>query len=304
MSLETPLSNFIAYLTVEKGASTNTVEAYEHDLKRFLTYLGAHQKSFDRVNQNEIIEFLIYLKDLGLASPSLARNLSTLKAFYYFLVKENHLAGDPTVNLEAPKLWRKLPVVLSVEDIDRLFQRIDLSIPLGVRDRAMLELAYACGLRVSELIRLTVQDINREEGYLRCFGKGSKERIIPIGDVALNWLKKYQSEIRPHLIKAYPTDMLFTNWRGKPLTRMVYWKILRKCSLTAGIDKKVSPHTLRHSFATHLLEGGADLRAVQEMLGHADITTTVIYTHLDRVYLKEVHRTYHPRSETISSKEG
>ncbi len=292
------LANFLSYLTVEKGAAVNTRQAYEHDLKRYLDFLQLQQKAFDKADQNDIVSFIIFLREMGLAAPSLARNLSSLRTFYHFLIDDGQITGDPTIYIDAPKLWRKLPTVLSVIEIETLLQQPDVAIPLGSRDRALLEFAYATGLRVSEIITVKIQDIYWEQQFVRCFGKGGKERLVPIGKTAIVWLNRYREEVRPKLVEKQPTDMIFVNWRGKPLTRMGYWKILRQYVIKAGIGKDVSPHTLRHSFATHLLEGGADLRAVQEMLGHADISTTEIYTHLDRTYLKEVHRTFHPRAET------
>lgn len=298
MTVAAPLSRFLNFLAIEKGASANTLEAYRHDVTRFLDFLGGRDLGFEHAEMNDIISFIIMLREMGLSAPSLARNLSSIRAFYQFLLSEGTLTSDPTAQIDAPKLWRKLPTVLSVAEIDALLAQPDASTSLGIRDQAMLEVAYACGLRVSEMIHLKLQDIYWEHGFLRCFGKGSKERLVPIGQSALAWTRRYQEKIRPELVRKHPTDILFVNWRGKPLTRMGYWKILRKYVIRANIDKHVSPHTLRHSFATHLLEGGADLRAVQEMLGHADISTTEIYTHIDRTYLREVHRTYHPRAET------
>ncbi|OQY29462.1 MAG: site-specific tyrosine recombinase XerD [Candidatus Cloacimonetes bacterium 4572_55] len=290
------LSNFLTYLIVEKNTASNTFEAYRHDVRRYLDFLQSQKKVFDQASQEEVIDFIIFLKKLGLSAPSLARNLSAVRVFYHFLIEEEHITHDPTAHIDAPKLWRKLPVVLTAREVEKLLSQPDMNTQLGKRDRAMMELAYASGLRVSELISLKMGNIFWERQFLRFTGKGNKERIVPFGNAALNRAIEYRDKARPQLTAKSPTDMFFVNWRGKPLTRMGYWKILRKYSLKANIDKKVTPHTLRHSFATHLLEGGANLRAIQEMLGHADISTTEIYTHLDRAYLKEIHRNYHPRA--------
>jgi integrase/recombinase XerD len=241
-------------------------------------------------------EYLYHLKDLGLAPASIRRNVSSLRTYFKFLIGEGHIARDPSERLESPKRWRSLPEVLTVAEIDRLLAAPLLDDPLVFRDRAMLELAYGAGLRVSEWISIGLRDLMFDDGLVRVFGKGSKERLVPIGRRAIGALATYVRELRPRLEQGEGKGVLFLNARGEPLTRMGAWKILRKYVERAGIEKHVSPHTLRHSFATHLLEGGADLRAVQEMLGHADISTTQIYTHVDREYLRSVHRQFHPRA--------
>ncbi|MDQ2932101.1 MAG: tyrosine recombinase XerD, partial [Gemmatimonadota bacterium] len=235
-------------------------------------------------------------KDVGLAPSSIRRNISAMRTYYRFLIGEGEVVKDPTERLETPKRWLTLPDVLTVADVDKLLAAPSLDEPLAFRDRALLELAYGAGLRVSEWITLGVKDALLDEGLVRVFGKGSKERLVPIGRRAIAAVAVYQRELRPKLERGGGKGALFLNARGAPLSRMGAWKILRKYVTIAGIEKHVTPHTLRHSFATHLLEGGADLRAVQEMLGHASIATTQIYTHLDREFLRSVHKQYHPRA--------
>lgn len=289
------VSKFLSLLSVERGLSSNTIDAYSGDLKRYFSFLSL--EGIFNVNEIEIKtvrRFLETLRNCHLDSGTVARHLTTLRQFHRFLINEGISKEDPTLNLESPRRWRKLPSVLDVYEIERLLDIPDTSTNTGIRDKAMLEVLYACGLRVSELISLKLSDIFMEEGILRAFGKGSKERYIPIGRKARDALKKYLNGTRRSFLRK-DTDILFLNRRGEKLTRMGLWKILDSYVKKAGIEKEVHPHTLRHSFATHLLEGGADLRAVQEMLGHADISTTQIYTQIDREYLKEVHRTFHPR---------
>jgi len=289
------LEPFNDFLLLEQGSSPRTHEAYSRDLTRFITYtIGRGAASPPDVSSRLLREYLYHLKDLGLAPASIRRNVSALRTYFKFLVGEGHLARDPSERLESPKKWRTLPEVLTVAEIDRLLAAPLLDDPLVFRDRAMLELAYGAGLRVSEWISIGLRDVMFDDGLVRVFGKGSKERLVPIGRHAIATLATYMRELRPRLEQGRGKGVLFLNARGEPPTRMGAWKILRKYVERAGIEKHVSPHTLRHSFATHLLEGGADLRAVQEMLGHADIATTQIYTHVDREYLRSVHRKYHP----------
>ena len=287
---------FQEYLLLEQGASPETQAAYYRDVTRFAGYaVGRGAASPPDVTAKLLREYLYHLKDLGLAPASIRRNVSALRTYFRFLLGEGHLTRDPSERIESPKRWRTLPEVLTVAEVDRLLASPTLDDPLVFRDRALLELAYGAGLRVSEWISLGVRDVMFDEGLVRVFGKGSKERLVPIGRRAISALATYIRELRPRLEQGQGKGILFLNARGEPLTRMGAWKILRKYVERAGIEKPVSPHTLRHSFATHLLEGGADLRAVQEMLGHADISTTQIYTHVDREYLRSVHRQYHPR---------
>jgi integrase/recombinase XerD len=295
--MERELGEFIRYLRVERNAATNTIDSYSLDLKRYLQFLGQHAvRSAEKVERGHIISFLTLLRDLGLTPRSISRNFSAIKAFHRFLIGEEFSRTDPTENVDAPKRTRKLPDVLNPNEIELILEQPNANHVLGIRDKAILETLYATGIRVSELIGLKQTSVLFDQKIIRVFGKGSKERVVPIGRSALLWIRKYQEEARPRLAKRGQTnDVLFLNARGKKLSRMSIWKIVHQFSVSAGIKKEVHPHTFRHSFATHLLEGGADLRAVQEMLGHADISTTQVYTHIDREYLKEVHRTFHPR---------
>ena len=284
-------------LALEDGASPRTIEAYRRDVIRCAVYLREHGITTARdITPAALREFVYHLKDLGLAGSSIRRNISALRTWFRVLLAEGLVHNDPTERLDAPQRWRTLPEVLSVDEITRLLAAPQLDERLAFRDRAMLELAYGAGLRVSEWIGLATKDVLLEDGLVRVFGKGSKERLVPIGRSAIGAVAVYMRELRPILERGHGKGILFLNGQGKPLTRMGAWKILRKYVDQAEIEKAVSPHTLRHSFATHLLEGGADLRAVQEMLGHADITTTQIYTHVDREYLRSVHKQFHPRS--------
>jgi len=291
------LERFHDFLAIEKGASPRTDEAYLRDLARFATFArlkGAAAPS--SVGSRTLREYVYHLKDLGLAPASIRRNVSAVRSYFRFMLDEGHLVRDPSERLETPKRWRTLPEVLTVDEVTRLIGAPSLDEPLAFRDRAMLELAYGAGLRVSEWISIGVRDVLMDEHLVRVFGKGGKERVVPIGRSAIAAVAIYTRELRSRIEHGKGKGILFLNARGEPLSRMGAWKILRKYVLQAGITKRVTPHTLRHSFATHLLEGGADLRAVQEMLGHADISTTQIYTHVDREYLRSVHRQFHPRS--------
>ena len=291
------LDRFGDFLTLEQGSSPQTLEAYRRDVERLAAYARTKsaQSPID-VTSRMLREFVYHLKDVGLAPSSIRRNISAVRTYFRFLLSDGVVARDPSERLETPKRWRTLPDVLTVEEITRLIASPTFDEPLAFRDRAMLELAYGAGLRVSEWITLGIRDVLLEEKLVRVFGKGSKERLVPIGRSAIGAVATYARELRPRLEKGAGKGVLFLNARGEPLSRMGAWKILRRHVEQAGITKAVSPHTLRHSFATHLLEGGADLRAVQEMLGHADISTTQIYTHVDREYLRQVHKQYHPRA--------
>ena len=295
-SLERYLEIFLNHLTLERGLSDNSIDAYARDLKRYLQYLNdLGLAEPDRIQRPAIVDFIEQLVQAGLAPASVARTISAVRGFHRFLVSEGFSKTDPGEQLEAPRLKRGLPGVLDVHEVESLLKQPDTSRPLGLRDRAMLELMYACGLRITELLTLRESDLFLEQGFVRCWGKGSKERVIPVGAIAQSWVKRYLDQVRPRWAKPGLSQTLFLNRRGGHLSRMGFWKILRRYAQKAGIRKRVHPHILRHSFATHLLEGGADLRSVQEMLGHADISTTQIYTHVDREYLKEVHRQFHPR---------
>lgn len=291
------LERFQDFLAIEKGSSPRTCDAYKLDLERFVLFSSLkNARSPLETSARVLREYVYHLKDLGLAPSSIRRNISALRTYFRFLVNEGHITGDPSERLETPKKWRTLPDVLSVDEVEKLLGAVSLDEPLAFRDRAMLELAYGAGLRVSEWISLSVRDVLLEDKLVRVFGKGSKERLVPLGRNAIGAVALYLRELRPNLEKGEGKGILFLNARGQPLSRMGAWKILRKYVDIAGIKKLVSPHTLRHSFATHLLEGGADLRAVQEMLGHSDISTTQIYTHVDREYLRSVHKQFHPRA--------
>ena len=290
------LERFGEYLALEDGASPRTLDAYDRDLTRLATWAAAKQiDAPGALSPAALREFVYHLKDLGLAPSSIRRSVSVIRTYFKFLLAEGLVQADPSQRLDTPKKWRTLPEVLSVDEVERLLAAISLDEPLVFRDRAMLELAYGAGLRVSEWIGIETKDVLLEDAIIRVFGKGSKERLVPIGRSAIGAVGLYLRELRPRLERGEGKGKLFLNARGKPLSRMGAWQILRKYVELAGITKHVSPHTLRHSFATHLLEGGADLRAVQEMLGHADISTTQIYTHVDREYLRSVHKQFHPR---------
>jgi integrase/recombinase XerD len=291
------VERFDDFLALERGASVQTSSAYKLDVARFVTYAWVKgAKAPTEVGARIVRDYVYHLKDLGLAPASIRRNVSAVRTYFKFLIGEGHLVRDPSERLETPKRWRTLPEVLGVDEVERLLTAPSLDEPLAFRDRAMLELAYGAGLRVSEWISLGVRDVMLRDHLVRVFGKGAKERLVPIGRKAIGATAVYLRELRPSLEKGEGKGILFLNARGQPLSRMGAWKILRKYVKQAGITKPVSPHTLRHSFATHLLEGGADLRAVQEMLGHVDISTTQIYTHIDREYLRSVHKQFHPRS--------
>jgi integrase/recombinase XerD len=295
-TLRFQLDRFGDFLTLEQGSSPRTLEAYRRDVERLVEYAGVKGAlSPVDVTSRMLREFVYHLKDVGLSPSSIRRNISAVRTYFRFLLADGVVARDPSERLETPQRWRTLPDVLTIEEIERLLGAPTLDDPLAFRDRAMLELAYGAGLRVSEWITIDVRDVLLEDKLVRVFGKGSKERLVPIGRSAIGAVATYLRELRPRLERGAGKGVLFLNARGEPLSRMGAWKILRRYVERAGIAKEVSPHTLRHSFATHLLEGGADLRAVQEMLGHADISTTQIYTHVDREYLRQVHRQYHPR---------
>ncbi|OGC77134.1 MAG: site-specific tyrosine recombinase XerD [candidate division Zixibacteria bacterium RBG_16_40_9] len=290
------LSKYLSYLSIERGLSSNSLISYETDLNRYLKFLQIQKvHSLEEIKPEHISQLIWRLREKNLKANSISRNLSAIRGFHKFLIKQEYSSVDPTVVLESPKMGRKLPLVLTYPEVNKILEQQDVSTFLGLRDKAMLEVMYACGLRISELIGLSVNDIFLKDGFIRVLGKGSKERVVPIGSEAIHWLKRYLLKARPNLAKQFSQNILFLNNRGRKLSRMGVWKILKFYVNKAGIKKKAYPHTLRHCFATHLLEGGADLKAVQEMLGHADISTTEIYTHLDTSYLKQVHKEAHPR---------
>jgi integrase/recombinase XerD len=292
------LSQYLNFLRFEKNLSENSISAYHRDLKRYISYLDAQKITRpDHIQDRHIRRLIRVLSELGLNQSSLARNLSSIRSFHRFLLNEDLSDVDPTEHVEGPKIRRHLPSVLTFVEIEKIFNTIPDRNLLGLRDRAMMELLYASGLRISELLLLPVREIYFKEGFVRVFGKGSKERLVPTSDRALNWIRRYLDRSRPALDRFRRAEgITFLNARGTGLSRMGFWKIMRGYVNKSGINKQIHPHTFRHSFATHLLEGGADLRAVQEMLGHADISTTQIYTHLDRSYIKQVYREFHPRA--------
>ena len=289
------VSEYTDYLKIEKRQSQNTLAAYRRDVSRFVKYLP--NKRLDDAKVSDVRSFLVFLRnEEGLAPSSVARCLSSLKSFYEYLSVENLISENPTETIASPRPWRKLPNVMSVEEVDALIAAPDINTLAGIRDLAMLELIYATGLRVSELVSLKMSAVDLEVGYLRSLGKGSKERVVPIGDVAKTAIESYVNNARPLFQKKRRSGDLFLTRRGNAMTRQGFWKILKKYSIKAKIEGAVSPHALRHAFATHLLERGADLRSVQMMLGHSDISTTQIYTHVLRQRMREVHERFHPRA--------
>ena len=294
-SPEDVLRVFLDFLSVEKGLSANTVFSYERDVNKLFSFFRKEKISLLDAEEEDLVRFIHQQSRAGLSARSLARAISSLRSFYKFLVIDGMVKKNPAVNLSSPKTWLALPKYLTVQEVESLLRQPDENDVRGIRDKAMLELLYATGLRVSELISLKPKDLNLEEGFLICLGKGNKERIVPIGGAASGVLRKYLDEARPKLLKE-PSDSLFLTYRGGAFTRQGFWKILKGYAKKAGLEQKISPHILRHSFATHLLEKGADLRSVQEMLGHADISTTQIYTSVSRERLKRIYNKAHPRA--------
>ncbi len=290
------LDQFLHYLIVEKGLSKNTIEAYSLDLTRFSDYLKVKGvKQFQDVGKFDIRGFLLWLKRKNLSAKSIGRELSAVRTFFRFLIQEGILETNPIEDLESPKVAKKLPEILSLKEIEQLLEQPDVETPLGGRDRAMLEMLYATGMRVSELTHLPIHQVNLEGGYVLLYGKGSKERVVPLGSEAMKWVTLYLRTSRGILAKRKESPFLFINRSGKGMSRQGFWKNLRGYARRAGLRKRITPHLLRHSFASHLLERGADLRSVQMMLGHVDISTTQIYTHVTGERLKKVHKQYHPR---------
>ena len=291
------MEQFQDFLTFERGLSVRTVSAYRHDLGRWTTFMTSNGVSApDQVSVSLLRAWVFELKESGLAPTSIRRAQSAIRTYFGFLLAEGAIDVDPTDRLRVPNVRRSLPDFLSRDEVERLLDAPDPDRSLYWRDRAILEFLYATGVRVSELVELPISAIDIDEAFATVFGKGAKERLVPVGAPALRALGRYLREVRPGLDRGEGEGRVFLNARGKPIRRESIWVIVKSSAQRAGIDKKVSPHTLRHTFATHLVEGGADLAAVQELLGHADISTTQIYTHLDRAYLREVHRKYHPRS--------
>ncbi|OGS37333.1 MAG: site-specific tyrosine recombinase XerD [Elusimicrobia bacterium RIFOXYB2_FULL_49_7] len=291
------IHDYLDHLIIEKGLARNSILSYGRDLDDFTDFLKHRNDSPIHANAETLSAFTRHLSTGGLSPRSIARKLSAVRGLYKFLLRENRLRLDPTLHLERPKTERRLPSVLSHYDMDKALNTPVAGEKRGLRDRAILEFLYACGLRISELINLKLSDLHIEGGFVTVFGKGSKERVVPLGEKSLEWIRRYLKEERPVLLGKESQDIIILNRRGKKMSRMGLWKIVTGYARKAGIEGHVSPHTFRHSFATHLLKGGADLRAVQEMLGHADISTTQIYTHVNKDYLKDVHHTFHPRNK-------
>ena len=291
------LKEYLNVLRLEKNLSVNTISSYRNDINSLINFLDSLKINDPSLVDNKLLNsFFINLQELGLSNTSAARYYSSIKGFFSYLFSNKYIKANPVEKVMPPKLSKNLPSVLSLGEIDSILLKPDVENKLGLRDRGILEVLYACGLRVSELIGLKISDLFFDEEIIRVFGKGSKERLVPIGSSAIKWTKEYLTKSRPLLAKkAKSENVVFLNNRGSKLSRMGVWKIVDHYVKEAGIQKEVHPHTFRHSFATHLLEGGADLRAVQEMLGHADISTTQIYTHIDRDYIKQVHKQFHPR---------
>lgn len=295
--MDRTLREFVYYLSVEKGLAKNTLESYSRDLRAFSNYLVKRDvRAFQDTVRSDITGYLHSLQMQGKATATLTRNLASIRSLFHYLFQEKRIVEDPTLELQSPKLEKKLPRVLTLQEVDLLLEQPDSLQVTGVRDKAMLEVIYATGIRVSELMSLNNEDVNLDAGFLRCTGKGSKERIIPLGSMAVRNVEQYLAQSRPKLVRHNGESAMFVNQHGKRLTRQGFWKILKKYSRQAGIRKEITPHTLRHSFATHLLENGADLRSVQEMLGHADISTTQIYTQVTKHKLRDVYEKTHPRA--------
>jgi integrase/recombinase XerD len=284
---------FLNYLAVEKGLAKNTLESYERDLRRYL--FSMKKKRPDEITQSDVVSFMALLSSGGISTRSAARGLAAIRGFHKYLLTDGLAKTDPTVNLETPRGWKRLPKTLSSADVDSLLNQPDASTLIGLRDKAMLEMIYATGLRVSELVGLRMPDVNLERGFLVVMGKGSKERAVPMGETAIAAVRAYLARARQGLLKGKDSEMLFISSQRRGMTRQMFWERIKFYTKKACIGKNVSPHTLRHSFATHLLDNGADLRAVQAMLGHSDISTTQIYTHVSRERLKKIHEKYHPR---------
>jgi integrase/recombinase XerD len=291
------IEEFLNYLVVERGLSDNTISAYRGDLYKYADFIESNKKRLhlNEVERNDIRDYMIFQKDGSLSSNSISRSLVAIKVLHRFLLREKYIKEDITSVLDSPKLWKHLPDTLSLSEVEEIIKRPNVRTRLGLRDKAVLELMYATGLRVSELVNLIVDNVNLEVGFLRCTGKGNKERIVPVGKQAQDAIRRYLLRSRTRLKRTGSPDNLFLSRLGKKISRQGFWKMIKKYAMQAGIKKDITPHTLRHSFATHLLERGADLRVVQEMLGHADISTTQIYTHINKDRLKSIHHRFHPR---------
>jgi integrase/recombinase XerD len=294
--LETQIRTFLNSLRVEKGLSDNTIQAYRRDMAKFAAFAATRKLAAKDIQRSDVVDFLASLYRKGLDSRSVARHLVTIRHFFRFSLLEGYVRDDPAATIESPRFRQSLPEFLSVEEVDRLLARPDLNAVVGIRDRAMIELMYSCGLRVSELCGIRLADLQAESGCLRCVGKGNKERLVPVGRKALHAAQRYLRMSRPKLLGECSSPFLFVNQAGSAVNRIAFWKLLGDYGRKAGLRKALTPHMLRHSFATHLLDRGADLRSVQMMLGHSDISTTQIYTHVVEERLKQVYRAHHPRA--------
>lgn len=292
------IKDFITYLKIEKGLSPNSIEAYQRDIEKLWTFALDTKKEPEQLTYPDLVEFMTVLVDLGLSARTQARIISALKQFFHFLIIEDNITIDPAELLESPKLGRKLPDVLTPQEVDSIIQNVDLSKAEGERNKAIIETLYSCGLRVSELINLRFEDLFFHEGFIRVIGKGNKERLVPVNPTVELYINTYADNSRASLPKINPdhSHIVFLNRRGSQLTRNMIFTLIKETAILAGVQKSVSPHTFRHSFATHLLEGGANLRAIQEMLGHESISTTEIYTHLDQTMLRDAIMSFHPRN--------
>jgi len=290
------IARFLRHLQVERGLSPNTLTAYSLDLHKFAAFCATRKVPITSADSDTILEFLSGLYRRKLSSRSVARQLAVLRVFFRFAVREGLLEEEPTLNLEAPRMWKSLPVYLSLSEVEKLLSMPDAATPLGARDSAMLEVLYSTGLRVSELVGLRTAEMDLAMGCVRCVGKGNKERLVPLGRAAAQALRRYLADSRPRLLRGRVSPLVFLNHHGARMTRVGFWKVLKQYGRRAGLTTKLSPHKLRHSFATHLLERGADLRSVQAMLGHADISTTQIYTHVTQERLRQIYRAHHPRA--------
>jgi len=290
------IDTFLSYLSVERGLSNNTIISYREDLESYLDFIEKNRiDSLSKISKDNITGFMLQQKDQGIAANSVARRLAAIRMFHRFLARERILKSDPSTLVDSPKLWKKVPDTLTINEIESLIAQPNLRHVLGIRDRAILETMYATGMRVSEVVNLKKDNVNLGVGFLRCIGKGNKERVIPLGKKAIAGIERYLKLSRPKLLKNKESEYLFISRFGKKISRQSFWKIIKKYAKAARIKKAIKPHTLRHSFATHLLEHGADLRSVQEMLGHSDISTTQIYTHVNKDRLKSIHKQFHPR---------
>jgi len=290
------IDSFLDYLSVERGLANNTIISYREDLNSYMDFLaGCHIEALSKINKNDITDFMMRQKDRGIASNSIARRLAAIRMFHRFLTRERILKADPTSLIDSPKLWKKIPDALSLNEVEALIAQPNIRLMQGIRDKAILETLYATGMRVSEAVNLRLDGVNLDIGFLRCIGKGNKERVIPLGQKAIISIKRYLESARPKLLGKKQSEFLFISRLGKKISRQSFWKLVKKYAKGAAIKKPIRPHILRHSFATHLLERGADLRSVQEMLGHSNISTTQIYTHINKDRLKTIHKTFHPR---------